>query len=48
MFLTHGAWRMTSLLVREDGDRLMVEKWNVGCAERKGGSNMKFPEKKYF
>ena len=46
MFLTHAAWRMKDLLEREDGDRLRVEMWNVECAERGGGSNMKFPEKK--
>ena len=45
MFLTHAAWRMTSLLERGDGDRLRVEMWNVGCVERGGGLNMKFPEK---
>ena len=48
MFLTHAAWRMKDLLEREDGDRLRVEMWNVECAERGGGSNMKFPEKKTF
>ena len=41
---------MTSLLVREDEGRLMVEMWNVECAVRGGGSNVKFPELKkiYF
>ena len=48
MFLIHVALRMTSLLVREDGDMSRVGMWNVNCVEREGGSNMNFPEKTYI
>ena len=48
MFLIHEALRMISLLGREDGDMLMVEMWNVKCAEQERGSNMNFPKKYIF
>ena len=47
MFLIHEALRMKSLWGREDGDMLMVEMWNVKCAEQERGSNKNFPNK-YF
>ena len=39
---------MISLWGREDGDMLMVEMWNVKCAEQERGSNMNFPKKHIF
>ena len=48
MFLIHEALRMKSLWGREDGDMLMVEMWNVKCAEQERGSNMNFPNKYFF
>ena len=40
---------MTSLLVRGDEDKLMVEMRNVRCAaERRGHSHTKFPLEKIF
>ena len=48
MFRIHEALRMISLLGREDEDMLMVEMWNVKCAEQERGSNMNFPKNIFF
>ena len=48
MFRIHEALRMKSLWGMEDGDMLMVEMWNVKCAEQERGSNMSFPKKYFF